>query len=244
MDASQRTGIGSPATGLLVYQTDAPAGFYYYNGTGWISLGTGEGAGSQLIDADGNAYPTVRIGNQEWMAENLRVTHYRNGEAIPIVMDGTAWGILTTGARCYYNNDSAANNPVYGPLYNWYTVNDSRNLCPSGWHVPTDAEWNLVAMYLGGANYAGGKMKAAILWNSPNNGATNTSGFSGLPGGYRNTITGIGIYEGMVNLGFWWSSTQNSATDAKGRRIYYITTALSVNIYNITNGFSVRCLKD
>jgi len=114
MTESQRTGISSAVAGLLVYQTDATSGFYYYNGAGWIYIGIGEGAGDHMIDADGNAYSTVIIGTQEWMAENLRVTHYRNGDAIPNVTNTLSWYYLTTGARIYYNNDSVTNNPVYG----------------------------------------------------------------------------------------------------------------------------------
>ncbi|MCP4790448.1 MAG: hypothetical protein GY881_09470, partial [Gammaproteobacteria bacterium] len=136
MTQAQRDGISSPAAGLLVYQTDETPGYYYYTGTDWNGI-TGAGAGpistSSLIDSDGNTYPTITIGNQVWMLENLRVTHYRNGDAIPNVTDDTGWSGLSTGAYCWYDNDQATNEK-YGALYNWYTVDDSRGLCPEGWH--------------------------------------------------------------------------------------------------------------
>jgi len=139
-----------------------------------------------VTDIDGNVYQTVKIGNQWWMMENLKVTSYRNGEAIPNVTDTTEWYNLTTGAYCYYDND-AYNTTIYGRLYNWYSINDSRSIAPTGWHVPTDEEWTTVINYLGGESVAGGKLKenGTTHWTSPNNGATNESGFSALPGGYR-----------------------------------------------------------
>jgi len=162
MTKTQRDAIGSLATGLIIYQTDNTPGFYYYSGTNWVSL-TGSGPGgnspSLCIDYDGNAYPTFTIGTQTWMAENLRLTHYRNGEAIPKVTDNAAWAALTTGAYCWYNNDQTTN-ARYGVLYNWYTASDSRGLCPQGWHVPTDAEWTTLTTYLCGMSVAGGKMKS------------------------------------------------------------------------------------
>jgi uncharacterized protein (TIGR02145 family) len=241
MTAAQRIIIVSPAIGLLIYQTDGTAGFYYYNGMGWMFLGGREGGGSNMIDVDGNAYPTVRIGNQEWMAQNLHVTHYSNGDYIPNVTDNTAWSGLTTGARCYYNNDSTTNNPIYGAMYNWYTVNDSRNLCPSGWRVPTDAERIALTTYLGGYLIAGGKMKAAILWTTPNIGATNTSGYSGLPGGIRNpdgSFQLVGIY------GWWWSTTEldYDPNYAWCFWIYRGHSRLNGDNYDKPSGFSVRCV--
>jgi uncharacterized protein (TIGR02145 family) len=225
----------------LVYQTDVPAGLYYYNGTAWTFLGSGDGYSGNVIDIDGNAYPTVKIGNQEWMAENLRVTHYRNGDIIPKITDGPTWSGLSTGARCYYNNDSISNNSVYGALYNWYAVNDSRNLCPIGWHVPSDNAWTTLITYLGGGSVAGGQMKRAILWNSPNTGATNTSGFSGLPGGERfsnGDFNYIGIY------GLWWTATEYFTDLAYYRNLDYSSTGVIRYTDYKTYGYSVRCVRD
>lgn len=242
MTQAQRDGISSPAAGLLVYQTDETPGYYYYTGTDWIGI-TGAGPGaistSACIDYDGNAYPTFTIGNQVWMAENLRVTHYNNGDAIPNVTDNTDWEELSTGAYCWYDNPSA--NEKYGALYNWYTVDDSRGLCPDGWHVPTFVEWTTLTTYLGGRSVAGGKMKATSdLWNSPNTDATNTSRFSGLPGGFRyndGTFFGIGDY------GYWWFSTEYPPDYAWYRYLYYEGGNV-VGFGSKLYGYSVRCLRD
>ncbi len=242
MTASQRTGISSAASGLLVYQTDGTAGLYFYNGTGWLSLGTGGSGSGNMIDADGNTYLTVKIGTQEWMAENIRATHYRNGDAIPKITDNTTWAGLITGARCYYDNDSITNNPVYGALYNWYAVNDSRNLCPTGWHVPSDDEYGTLITYLGGFIIAGGQMKTTILFNSPNTGATNTSGFSGRPGGDRNED---GSFGGTLHIiGNWWSTTENISNTAFVRTVGAYDSGIFREYPGKNYGGSVRCVRD
>ncbi len=140
---------------------------------------------NSVTDIDGNIYETVQIGSQIWMKENLRTTKYANGDVIPNVTDGNQWSNLTTGAwSCYSNNNQIQN--LFGNLYNWFAVADQRNICPTGWHVPSDVEWITLTDYLGGESVAGGKMKStAIYWQSPNQDATNESGFSGLPGGFR-----------------------------------------------------------
>ncbi len=243
MTEAQTDGISSPAAGLLIFQTDETTGYYYYTGTDWIGLlGTGAGAisTSVCIDYDGNAYQTFTIGDQVWMAENLRVTHYKNGVAIPIETDGTAWSGLTSGAYCWFDNYYGNEN--YGPLYNWYAVDDSRGLCPDGWHVSTHAEWNTLATYLGGASVAGGKMKTDCnLWESPNIDATNISNFSGLPGGYRDNI---GDFLSKTYIGYWWSSTEGSSSDAWGRSLEYNYSSVDEYDGSKRNGFSVRCLRD
>ena len=241
MTAMQRNGITPVATGLLVYQTDAPAGFYYYNGTKWIFLGIGEGGGGHVIDVAGNIYPTVKIVNQEWMAENLRVTHYRNGDPIPNITDGATWNDLINGAYCWYNNDPSINKIMYGALYNWYAVNDSRNLCPSGWHVSSDDELTTLTNYLGGENLAGGLMKPIILWNSPNIGAKNTSGFSAPPGGARGD-NGIFYYFG--GKGYWWTATEGGPNDAWARHLDSGDSGIVRTTFSKSDGFSVRCVKD
>jgi uncharacterized protein (TIGR02145 family) len=137
------------------------------------------------------------------MENNLEVTNYRNGDIIPYVSDPTAWAGLTTGAWCYYKNDLKSG---YGKLYNWYAVNDIRGLAPAGWHVPTDAEWTTLTTFLGGVSVAGGKMKTTGTksWKTPNTAATNSSGFSGLPGGY---CSNAGTFFNVDYFGYWWSST-------------------------------------
>ena len=143
-----------------------------------------------MTDQEGNVYKTIVIGTQEWMAENLNTSIYRNGDAIPTNLDNAAWFGATSGAWAYYNNDSSYVCP-YGKLYNWYACADARQICPMGWHLPTDAEWTMLTNYLGGLFVAGGKMKSTSdLWGSVNVEATNSSGFSGIPGGKRITNGG------------------------------------------------------
>ena len=190
-------------------------------------------------DFDNNNYASVQIGTQTWMAENLKTTHYKNGTPIPNVIDSVAWAGLNTGARCYYNNDSASYASTYGALYNWYTVNTG-NLCPIGWHVPSDAEWTTLTTYLGGESVAGGKLKATTLWSSPNTGATNSSGFTALPGGLR---TYPGTY-GNFGFGYWWSSTESNTADAWYRGMGYGSGTVGRHSYHKNDGYSVRCLRD
>ena len=196
------------------------------------------------------ALPSVTIGTQVWTNKNLDVTTYRDGTPIPQVTDPTAWANLTTGAWCYYNNDPA-NGAIYGKLYNWYAVsgiNDNdpntpnKILVPLGWHVPTDAEWTTLTDFLGGVSIAGNKMKeiGTTHWNS-NSGATNSSGFTGLPGGYRSTN---GTFDYIGNYGYWWSSSEYGTAFAWYRVLYYVSGSASRNYYNKKNGFSVRCLRD
>lgn len=193
------------------------------------------------IDIDGNAYPIISLGNQVWMAENLRVTKYRNGDPIPNVTGNAAWGALTTGAWCWYDNNQAAN-AIYGAMYNWYAVTDSRGLCPEGWRAPTDAEWTAFTDMLGGESFAGGKLKAtSSLWNAPNTAATNLSGFSALPVGFRHTN---GAFNSIGSLGYFWSSIENSTTIAWYRSLTYNYSLVYTGLTNKGYGFSVRCLRD
>lgn len=196
-----------------------------------------------VTDIDGNVYRNVQIGGQCWMAENLKTTRNEDGTDIPNVTDNTTWTELTTGAWAHYENTSSYENP-YGKLYNWYAVADPRNVCPAGWHVPTDAEWTVLTDYLGGENVAGGKMKSTgtQYWDSPNIGATNESGFSGLPGGYRNHI--VGFFFNLGNLGGWWSASESGAEDAWYRHLFNGNADINWNFFNKRNGYSVRCLRD
>ena len=194
-------------------------------------------------DIDGNEYHTVKIGTQIWMAENLKVTKFNDGTAIPLVTDGSAWENLTTPAYCFYDNIEATYKNTYGALYNWYTANTGK-LSPAGWHVPTDAEWTTLTSYLGGESVAGGKLKEAgtTHWQSPNTGATNESGFTALPGGYRYDNTGIFNYIGTY--GFWLSSTEESTKYFKFRGAKYQSAGIWNARYSKKGGFSVRCVKD
>jgi uncharacterized protein (TIGR02145 family) len=197
-----------------------------------------------VTDVDGNTYQTVTIGTQVWMAGNLKVTHYRNGIAIPNDTDGTTWVTLTTGAYSDYDNDSN-NVATYGRLYNWFAVADSQNIAPVGWHVPTDADWQQLANYLGGDAVAGGKLKdtGTAHWIAPNTGATNESGFSGLPGGYR-PYANNGAYQYLYNYAYFWSSTASTASSGLARYLSYSSAALNGPAANKNFGFSVRCVKD
>ena len=182
---------------------------------------------------------TVTIGSQVWTIKNLDVATYRNGDVIPQVQDENAWENLTTGAWCYYDNDTS-NGTKYGKLYNWYAVNDPRGLAPNGYHIPTDAEWTQLSDYLGGESEAGTKMKSTRGWVENGNG-TNSSGFSGLPGGYR---YGDGPFYGIDDYGGWWSSSEFETNDAWGRDLSYYDGLVYRNYGNKGSGFSVRCLRD
>jgi uncharacterized protein (TIGR02145 family) len=180
----------------------------------------------------------VQIGTQIWMTRNLNVSRYRNGDLIPQVTDPTQWANLTTGAWCYYNNDPA-NGLIYGKLYNWYAVNDTRGLAPSGWHIPSEVDWFELTSFIGGDNIAGTKMKSTTLWAIPNSLATNSSGFTGLPGGYRNIS-----FNNINRHGCWWSSREILTNNAE--YIYVVNSSSRANrtINTKRNGYSVRCLKD
>lgn len=203
-------------------------------------------SGTLPITVSNDTTPTVTIGTQIWALKNLDVAIYRNGDPIPQVTDPTAWASLTTGAWCYYNNESV-NGATYGKLYNWYAVNDSRGLAPVGYHVPSDAEWTTLTTFLGGQDLAGGKMKetGTTHWLSPNTDATNSSVFTGLPGGFR-TADGIFTGYGLSMLGVygdWWSLS--SSTDSAYSYILNYSNGNASGGYGPKlEGFSVRCLKD
>ncbi|HPG38813.1 MAG TPA: chitobiase/beta-hexosaminidase C-terminal domain-containing protein [bacterium] len=197
-----------------------------------------------VIDIDGNTYQTVKIGDQWWMAENLRVTHYRNGDPIPNITDNTEWKYFSTGAYCYYDNNNI-NAAVYGALYNWHVVNDNRNLAPAGWHVPSDAEWQALINYLGGDAVAGGKMKevGTTHWLSPNKGATNESGFTARPGGWRGASRPSGFCWIGGNASFW-STTEDSNGLAWFRVLGYDFFNVYRYSYSIYDGYSIRLVRD
>lgn len=192
---------------------------------------------NSVSDVNGNSYKTIQIGNQVWMAENLKCTNYNDGSAIANIIDDVSWNSVTTGAYCWYNND-ISNKEIYGALYNWYSLSTEK-LCPTGWHIPDDAEWMTLIDNIGGMAVAGGKMKeiSTIHWLNPNTGATNESGFTGLPGGVRSV-------EGYFNLirsnGRYWKSGNLNIIE-----ISYDSGEVNTDTGCIwRRGMSVRCLKD
>lgn len=204
-------------------------------------------------DIDNNVYKTVKIGDQIWMAENLKVTKYRNGDPIPNVIDDKVWRVLKTGAFCNYNNDASLVKS-YGRLYNWHAVKDIRNIAPIGWHIPSDDEWTTLTNTLGGRLVAGGKMKevGTTHWLTPNTGASNDSGFLGLPGGLRNPGWGPvgnpddgGNFKDIGKYGHWHSSTEYDNRYENRRYLNYNNAEIGRDDpYPKESGFSVRCLKD
>jgi uncharacterized protein (TIGR02145 family) len=195
-----------------------------------------------IIDIDGNVYKTIQIGSQIWMAENLRVSKYRNGDMIPNVTDDEKWENSETGAWCYYDNNPAYN-AEYGKLYNWYAVDDKRGLAPEGWHIPTDEEWKKLADYLGGNEVAGGKLKEAgkIHWEKPNENGTNESDFRALPGGYRYYS---GTFDSLGSYGKWWSATEGRTRYAWYRSLSCYYRCVLRGDYGKPAGFAVRCVRD
>jgi len=182
----------------------------------------------------------VTIGTQVWSTKNLNVSTFRNGDPIPEAKTIEEWeraGENKQPAWCYYNNDPA-NGAKYGKLYNWYAVNDSRGLAPVGYHIPSDAEWTKLVDYL--ESDAGTKMKSTQGWVSDGNG-TNSSGFSGLPGGSRGDD---GPVDAIGGYGFWWSSSENLTLYAWGRYLQYFSGGVYRGNYGKAEGFSVRCLRD
>jgi uncharacterized protein (TIGR02145 family) len=202
----------------------------------------------RVTDIDGNVYKTVKIGDQWWMAENLKTTKYRNGDPIPHVTNNNDWTDLSTPAYCSYNNDNTTYGSVYGLLYNWYALdpasNGNKNICPEGWHIPTDEELTTLINNLGGAIIAGGKLKEAGTshWSIPNTGATNTSGFTALPAGFRSYVDGSFQYVGVFS--HWWTSTQTSETQAWNLGLFNIDASANHSASEKKLGFSIRCVKD
>jgi uncharacterized protein (TIGR02145 family) len=178
----------------------------------------------------------VIIGAQAWMANNLEITTFRNGDPIPQAASDEAWKIAGQNkqpAYCY-------NGETYGKLYNWYAVNDPRGLAPEGWHIPTDAEWTQLSDYLGGERVAGKKMKSTSGWNNKGNG-TNESGFNGLPGGCRYYN---GTFYAQGYLGYWWSASEYNTGVAYHRSLGHLSGNLDRDDFIKEEGFSVRCLRD
>ena len=196
------------------------------------------------VDIDGNEYHTVMIGGQEWMVENLMVTRYRNGDPIPDVSDTASWRALTTGAYSSYDNDPSYS-AMYGNLYNWYAVNDPRQIAPEGWHVPSYEEWIILETYLGGDTIAGGKLKESGTehWRAPNIGGTNESGFCALPGGYRMKS---GNFFFIGEYGYWWTATESTENNdfAWHRHLSHSYIMVGGCECGKGDGYSIRCVRD
>lgn len=192
-------------------------------------------------DIDGNTYNTVQIGAQCWTKENLKVTKYRVGANISTGLDITFWDTTRNGAYAIYDNDNA-NEAIYGKLYNWNAVG-SRGLCPTGWHVPTDLEWTTLTTYLGDDGLVRGKIKSVgtTYWYCPNGEATNESGFSALPGGYRSPS---GSFTEIRESAHFWSATELGSGDAWFRDVDSRNGNLGISAGSKEYGFSVRCLRD
>jgi uncharacterized protein (TIGR02145 family) len=239
------------------------AGTAYGNQLSFTTTQTPVNPGT-VTDASGNTYPTITIGTQVWMAENLRTTKYRDGSDIPVVSDNTQWANNrntdgTLPMMCWFLNDQATYTAnKFGALYNWYAINPAtngnKNVCPTGWHVPMDAEWNVLIANLDPSfnpttsqgtqsTTAGGKMKSTgtQYWFSPNSGATNSSGWSGLPGGGRYSN---GQFFDVGNGGYWWNSTEYGTFYAWGRSLSPNDGGVVRDFYDKADGFSVRCVRD
>lgn len=251
LDGTGKGSFTSSLTGLTTnityhvraYATNAVGTSYGNENTIIINLNT---PGPNVTDVDGNLYTSVKIGSQTWTVENLKATRYRNGSSIAHVTDGNTWKNLTTGAYCDFLNNPV-NGTTYGHLYNFYSVTDERQLCPTGWHVPSHAEWTTLINFLGGEDVAGGKLKETGYqrWNIPNAGASNASGFTAVGGSWRGDDALF--YYGVGYCGFYWSSSQFDNNNGWYLGLVENSKAaiLRYGAYiRRAGGLSVRCVKD
>ena len=264
--------ITTPVAGLMIYDVSNQCMRYYNGTKwsdclGGIIAASPCGTATTMTDIDGNIYPIVSIDDKCWMTADLKVSRYPNGDPIPYIDDNATWGALvdnnTDDAYSFYgdsNNDGIVDiaYPDYGALYsysaaiadNWARDNSTTNsaggqgICPNGWHLPTDAEWTTLTTFLGGSSVAGGKMKetGTTHWNSPNTGATNSSGFTALPSGYR--YSSNGTFRNVAYSGVWWSGTEGSSSGAYYRYLNYNSADANRNNNNKSYGFCVRCIRD
>lgn len=198
-----------------------------------------------VFDIDGNAYKTVGIGSQIWIAQNLKTTKLNDGTIIPQVIEDTDWTWYDAPAYSWYNNDSISFRNTYGPLYNCHAIS-SDLLCPKGWHVPDKSEWETLASYLGGNDVAGGKLKAyyGSYWSSPNYCFVNNYGFAALPGGMKHLSTYKIEFRDIKVGGYWWTSTWENDWAIYFVAMGHTNTSLSIDAWSKRYGYSVRCIKD
>jgi len=257
MTTAQRDAISNPAQSLLIFNTTTNCFQTFVNGL-WYSIWCNSPCeGITAVTYNGVTYNTVQIGNQCWLKENLRTTKYNDGTSITNVTDNATWTSTTSGAYCCYSNNTS-NCTTYGALYNWYAVNTGK-LCPSGWHVPSDAEWTTLTNYLSadstywcGSNssYIAKSLASTTSWISStttcavgtNLSANNSTGFSALPGGKR--YGSDGSFNTLGYDGYWWSSTENDGSNAWDRNLHCSNANVDRSNTNKRHGFSVRCLRD
>jgi len=255
MTTAQRNAISNPAQSLIIYNLTTKC-VEIYESNQWQAIWCDFTCGT--VTYDGVTYNTVQIGDQCWLKENLRTTKYNDGTSITNVTDNATWTSTTSGAYCCYSNNTS-NCTTYGALYNWYAVNTGK-LCPSGWHVPSDAEWTTLTNYLSAnstywcgsdSSYIAKSLASTTSWNSStttcavgnNLSANNSTGFSALPGGNRYSSGGA-LFRYLGSDGYWWSSTESGASGAWSRNLNYDKANVSRNSSNKRLGFSVRCLRD
>ena len=258
MTEAQRATISSPAQGLIIYCINCGTNgeLQIFNGMVWTNMSGNTAAEAPII------LPSVTIGNQIWLSTNLDVTTYQDGTIIPQVTDPTVWANSSTGAWCYYNND-ATNGATYGKLYNWFAVagihdldpnTPNKILAPQGWHVPTENDCTELLNYLGGTSIAGGHMKETGTehWLAPNQDATNSSGFTALPGGFRDTVIGavppyppfMSYFDNIGESGIFWSSNSFNTQTAITFDTYNLDGLTYVDNLGKVYGLSVRCVKN
>jgi uncharacterized protein (TIGR02145 family) len=256
-----KTGILSQAGSGTITVTGLTNGTAYtFTITATTVSGTGPASAASnsvtpvapIADGSGNIYQSVTIGTQTWMTRNLNTTKYNDGTAIPNLTTAS-WSNSTSGAWCDYEN-TVSNSNSYGKLYNWYVgdnnattklaSNGGKNVCPTGWHVPSDRDWTILTSYLGGESLAGGKLKGPYtnFWSFPNTDATNESWFNALPGGYRDGVSSS--FSSIRYIGNWWSSTEYSTSNAWYRNMCYINGICYRDSFDKHYGISIRCLKD
>ncbi len=255
--AGNHTADGSSTGSFISSLTELTGGtLYYVRAYATNSAGTSYGneltfttppSGPTVTDVDLNVYNTIIIGTQTWLVQNLQSTKYNDNTPIPLVTDNSAWGALSTPGYCWYYNDKTSFKTTYGALYNWFAlnpqINGGKNVCPTGWHVPSDAEWTTLTTYLGGEMHAGGQLKeeGVINWSDPNLEATNVTGFTATPGGSRDLS---GSYIGKGTYGIWWSATEDDATYSLRRYMSSYDGSVDRGDGYKQGGFSVRCLQD
>ncbi len=248
MTEIMRQSIMEPATGLLVYQTDAEAGFYYNGGTPqqpqWKPLGAGgsngETTGNSIIhlwDVDGNVYAAVAVGGHYWMMENLRTTRYRDGTPIPL--NPANWTTANQGGMAWYDHMETLGQS-FGGLYNWHAVSDARGLCPVGWEVPQESHWEALATAGGSMESAAPRMQAGKFWDGIQTLPTNATGLSALPGGLRSGSGGH--FDGLRQQAGFWTSTA-AGSNARAVVLQAISAGLEATSVTMRQGLSVRCVK-